>query len=305
MATINGPDFAAIAEGDSGFAFWNDFTGVDDSSDYVTGGDDDNAKHGGDGNDLGAFENLTSTGDGANDGTGTAWDNVLSGGDSSDASEGGHTSHHGGTDTSEGGHHGGEVDLGGGSGADVIDGTFEDLTLTDDGSIDGTGNAGDDVLSAIDGGEGGYFTYSGEGEVYLDAGSATDVLYDGAGNDGGEGDSVPDDGKGTVVIGGGGDDVLYGGSGADVIHGGNGDDFIEGGDGYDVIEGGSGADVIDGGDGHDYTTYWHSSAGVTVSLATGVGSGGDAEGDTLISIESLYGSNFDDHLTGNADSNWI
>ena len=36
---------------------------------------------------------------------------------------------------------------------------------------------------------------------------------------------------------------------------------------------------------------------------TGIGSGGDAQGDTLSNIENLTGSNFDDTLEGNAGNN--
>ena len=40
-----------------------------------------------------------------------------------------------------------------------------------------------------------------------------------------------------------------------------------------------------------------------MSLVTGIGSGGDAQGDTLSNIENLTGSNFDDTLEGNAGNN--
>jgi hypothetical protein len=43
--------------------------------------------------------------------------------------------------------------------------------------------------------------------------------------------------------------------------------------------------------------YGDSTAGVGVNLATGRGVGGSAEGDTLISIENVFGSNFNDTLT--------
>ena len=43
--------------------------------------------------------------------------------------------------------------------------------------------------------------------------------------------------------------------------------------------------------------------GVAVSLITGIGCGGDAEGDRLTNIENLTGSNFNDTLEGNAGNN--
>ena len=53
----------------------------------------------------------------------------------------------------------------------------------------------------------------------------------------------------------------------------------------------------------DTADYSTSSSGVTVSLATGAGSGGDAQGDTLVEIENLNGSGFNDVLTGDAGAN--
>ncbi|MCF6267724.1 MAG: Ig-like domain-containing protein [Desulfuromusa sp.] len=55
----------------------------------------------------------------------------------------------------------------------------------------------------------------------------------------------------------------------------------------------------------DTASYANSPSGVTVNLETGVGTGGDAEGDTLIAIEALEGSEFDDRLTGNAENNTL
>ena len=51
---------------------------------------------------------------------------------------------------------------------------------------------------------------------------------------------------------------------------------------------------------HRHGDYSASSAGVTVNLATGIGRGGDAEGDTLINIEHVIGSAFDDTFRGGA-----
>ena len=78
---------------------------------------------------------------------------------------------------------------------------------------------------------------------------------------------------------------------------------IKGLSGDDVLQGYGDADTIDGGDGIDTVIYGGSVLGVSVSLFNGVAHGGDAEGDTLISIENLRGSNYADTLVGNNDAN--
>ena len=69
-------------------------------------------------------------------------------------------------------------------------------------------------------------------------------------------------------------------------------------DDNDIIIGGFGADAIYGGNGHRQASYVDSHAGVFVSLLSGTGSGGTAQGDTLDSIENLTGSSYDDTLVG-------
>ncbi len=71
-------------------------------------------------------------------------------------------------------------------------------------------------------------------------------------------------------------------------------------DGDDVVMGSLGADMIDGGAGTDTADYLNSAAGVTIGLDGSVGSGGQAEGDTLVSIERLHGSQLADSLNGSA-----
>lgn len=71
----------------------------------------------------------------------------------------------------------------------------------------------------------------------------------------------------------------------------------QGGD--DTLQGYGHGDTLDGGTGIDTASYSSSSAGVSVYLNTGHGDGGDAEDDTLISIENLRGSNHGDTLGGN------
>src|SRR5262245_61801729 len=92
-------------------------------------------------------------------------------------------------------------------------------------------------------------------------------------------------------------------NGADTIFGFGGDDIIFGLGGNDEIKGGGGADTINGGSGTDTANYSDSAVGVTVSLITGLGYGGTAEGDTLTSIENLTGSPRADFLVGNDGSN--
>ena len=97
--------------------------------------------------------------------------------------------------------------------------------------------------------------------------------------------------------------TINGTSSNNVLTGTAGINIMDGLAGSDTLAGLGGADTLVGGAGTDTATYAASTAGVNVSLMTGLGSGGDAEGDTLSTIENLTGSNFDDILEGNAASN--
>ena len=81
------------------------------------------------------------------------------------------------------------------------------------------------------------------------------------------------------------------------------DNVITGNSGNNILAGLGGADTLIGGGGTDTASYAASGVGVNVSLMTGLGSGGDAEGDTLATIENLTGSNLDDILEGNGGNN--
>ena len=78
---------------------------------------------------------------------------------------------------------------------------------------------------------------------------------------------------------------------------------IEGGNGDDVLSGRGGADVLIGGDGTDTAAYGTSAAAIRVDLLYGTGFDGDAQGDTLSSIENLTGSAYGDRLLGDAKAN--
>jgi Ca2+-binding RTX toxin-like protein len=91
-------------------------------------------------------------------------------------------------------------------------------------------------------------------------------------------------------------DSLYGTSAGDTISGLGGDDSLKGFGGADYIDGGAGIDTV---------FYGDSNAGVSINLATGRCYGGSAEGDTLVSIENVFGSNFNDTITGTSGANQL
>jgi VCBS repeat-containing protein len=80
-------------------------------------------------------------------------------------------------------------------------------------------------------------------------------------------------------------------------------DFLNGSGGNDTLAGLGSGDVLIGGSGTDTATYAASAAGVDVSLTTGLGFGGDAEGDTLQTVENLIGSGQNDTLEGSSAAN--
>jgi Ca2+-binding RTX toxin-like protein len=134
-----------------------------------------------------------------------------------------------------------------------------------------------------------------------------------------ENDTIRGNGVGNDLFGNGGDDVIEGRGGDDFLHGDRpalqgeaGDDFLDGGAGRDALRGdvgndtligGRDADDLDGGTGIDTASYAESIGGVSINLATGNGSGGDAAGDVLANIENVIGSAFTDTLSGSSAAN--
>ncbi|HJZ34030.1 MAG TPA: hypothetical protein VKF35_23130 [Hyphomicrobiaceae bacterium] len=134
------------------------------------------------------------------------------------------------------------------------------------------------------------FMFAGNSNQTLNGSDGADDLFAGAGGD--------------VLNGTAGNDRLFGEQGFDVLNGGTGNDSLFGGQDNDQLDGGAGADLLDGGAGVDEVAYRTAPAGVTVSLVSG-GTGGDAAGDTYVSIENVWGSNFDDVLEGDDQANRI
>ncbi len=89
----------------------------------------------------------------------------------------------------------------------------------------------------------------------------------------------------------------------DVLEGTDLSETLLGLEGDDILIGFGGGDVLEGGDGNDTASYAGSAEGVTVDLGQGSASGGDAAGDSFISIENLTGSDHADTLTGDAGDN--
>ncbi|MBK8320983.1 MAG: DUF4214 domain-containing protein [Betaproteobacteria bacterium] len=127
---------------------------------------------------------------------------------------------------------------------------------------------------------------STNGDDTLDGTSGDDQIWGGTGHD--------------MLSGNAGNDTLYGDAGDDGIFGDSGDDIISGGDGDDNVWGGAGNDFIDGGPGQlDAVAYTQQ---VTVNLSSGVAFGGEGI-DSISSIEWVFGSDFGDSITGDANEN--
>jgi len=224
--------------------------------------------------------------------------------------------------------HGFEVVIGG-SGDDRItgDGNANELRggIQED-SVPGDWDDGDDTL---DGGGGDDTLAGGGGDDVLTGGAGNDTLDGGDGFDtarfaGPRSDYAIAAASGHVAVSAltgedgvdevrnveravFGDDAvaLFGGAGTDVVLGGEGNEELYGLGSDDLLIGAGGGDQLFGGDGDDTALYDGSAAGVSVDLESGTGAGGDAEGDTLESIENVIGSTHADTLRGDVGDNTL
>ena len=180
----------------------------------------------------------------------------------------------------------------GGDGIDVVSYALAtegvSLTLQTGGADTGTGTseAIGDSFSSIEWVFGSAFNdvILGDGaNNRLEGRGGDDQLFGGDGND--------------RLLGGDGADSLYGSYGVDTLFGQAGNDQLFGGAGNDFFFGSEGGDLINGGTDFDTVSYLASSSGVIVNLAAG-GTGGDAAGDSYVSIERVFGTSFDDSITG-------
>ncbi|UPY38130.1 calcium-binding protein [Sediminicoccus sp. KRV36] len=199
-----------------------------------------------------------------------------------------------------------------GDGTDVLRGGTGNDSFIAAGGVDQLfGDAGDDILN---GGAGGDLIHGGSGFDYasFQGGAAAVSVYlaspglntaDAMGDTYTSVEGFLGTGFGDLFVGDDNVNVFAGMNGNDVLLGGAGDDALYGGDGDDSFYPGPGVDYVNGGNGYDYVRFDYATAGVTASLATGTGTGGEAAGDIYIACEALIGSQFADVLVGDGANN--
>ncbi|WP_338105342.1 calcium-binding protein [Microvirga tunisiensis] len=176
------------------------------------------------------------------------------------------------------------------------------LLSAGDGTDTLSGGAGDDLLT---GGAGADQIDGVEGFDTLDySESQAGVAVNLATGDGRGGQAEGDVIAGIeAVVGSAHADALTGDDQANALIGSDGADTLTGGAGDDLLIGGQGADVLEGGEGSDTVDYSEAAAGVSVNLESGLGQGGEAEGDVLSGLEHVVGSAHGDALTGSSEAN--
>ncbi len=121
-----------------------------------------------------------------------------------------------------------------------------------------------------------------------------------------DGDRISALGGNDLVQAGDGTDQIFGGTGNDTLLGEAGNDTINGGTGNDSIDGGEGIDVIDynfaAADGAEGELVASSFEAAVVDLSQNTGGRG-SERDILQSIENVFGTKFNDQITGDSGDN--
>ncbi len=209
----------------------------------------------------------------------------------------------------------GNDSLVGGAGNDTINGLAGADTLI--------GNAGDDRLDggagvdSLDGGLGNDTYIVTAGDVLTDAGGIDTVISDASWTLGAAFENLTLLGTAASAQGNALDNILIGSdANQSSINGRAGNDTMFGMGGNDVFDmslGGTssyGNDSIDGGAGIDTVDFGGSSAqsAIVVDLAAGTLRGGGTAGAgsaTLVSIENVTGSQFNDRITGSSADNFV
>ena len=177
-----------------------------------------------------------------------------------------------------------------------------------------TGTAGADTLINIENlrGSAGNDTLTGTGNSVLEGGIGGDVLI---GQIGGGGDTASYEHAAAVTGVTGltadlttsanntGEALGDSHTSIENLRGSAFNDTLTGDTNSNILEGGLGADSLNGGGGNDTASYMHASSGVIANLANVALNMGEALGDTYNSIENVFGSRFNDQLTGDGGNN--
>ena len=175
----------------------------------------------------------------------------------------------------------GDDQLNGGNGADSLAGGTGNAIL-----IDGLDTSGDRYE-----GEGAGFDGTDGGQDTVSYGNATNGVVANLTTGQGTGNDASNDIYSGIehLVGSTGNDTLIGSNVSNTLWGGGGDDTLAGLAGADVLNGGGNTSGTGGG---DWANYSASAGAVQVSLGDAVTEvGGDAQGDSLVGIENVYGSN--------------
>lgn len=171
----------------------------------------------------------------------------------------------------------------------------------------------------------------GDGPLYLSGNKKANTLIGGEFGDWINGKAGDDtlwgrDGD-DELLGADGADVLYGEGDNDKLYGGSGDDELYGGDGNDLMQGGAGQDFFDGGDGYDIAafveiargeaipntyqfiglTFTTTTSGAAPNIASTytVHNPDTGETETVINVEEIRGSNYNDTMTGGEGDDYL
>ncbi|MEM7062639.1 MAG: calcium-binding protein [Cyanobacteria bacterium P01_B01_bin.77] len=297
-------------------------------NDLACGGQGNDTVRGGTGNDFVCGD------DGADEVYGEDGDDTVDGGDGNDSAHGGL-----GDDAVSGGS--GNDNVYGGSGEDVLLGDSSFIN-SDELAISSESDGGNDFLDGGDGDDlllgewGDDIGYGGEGNDEIYGGSGDDIHDGGAGEDkmvGGAGDDIyvvdnandvvtenENEGNDTVrtsvsltlpknvenfEIYGDGNIEITGNTDDNIFRGNSGNNTFNGIAGENVFYGSAGSDIFNGGVDRDTVKYEDATEEVGVNLTTGRGHKGIAKGDTYHSIENVWGSTYDDGITGDNQNNQL
>ncbi|MBC7768659.1 MAG: VCBS repeat-containing protein, partial [Phycisphaerales bacterium] len=187
----------------------------------------------------------------------------------------------GGDDTLVGDYHTSEIH--GGDGNDIVDGRNSQY------------------LRIVDGGDGDDTVYARAGlGVVAYGGAGRDTIYAGGETRGGEGDDLiilSFTYYAGQIFGDDGNDEIRAAEGVNtVVFGGAGDDLLVSNTGNENFDGGAGVDTVD---------FRNATGALTMSLTIGYASGAGIGSDSLISVENVRASAFNDIINGSAADNAI